>query len=411
MDGATAELAQVLDALETRAPADVVGEVLAAAREHLGVDLAFVAEARGDDHRVVYVSGDPARFGMAVGQRRRLEETICGLVLSGALPEVVADTRGDPRTAAYPFRSYAAAPIRFSDGATFGIVCAASKPPRRLRARHAAVLRLVADLIARQLEDQQHRWEAHCEQLLAVADVLDRGQPTILHQSIVDLGTGAAVGAEALARFESEKGQSPDRWFRDSWAVGYGVELELRAVERALDTLDLLPANRFLSINVSPQLPVLPEFMALIERYPPDRIVLELTEHSRLDDAHGVRRALQRARDDGLRVAVDDAGAGFAGLGRILDLQPDFIKLDAMLVRYVDSDPARAAMARALLMFSHSMGCTIVAEGVEHQRQADTLRHLGVTLAQGYLFSRPARPTPQLESGGACCDVAGPAGP
>lgn len=392
MRSAVDDVADIFAALETSSPADVVQAVLAAARENLGVELAFVAETRGDQHIVRFTDGSAEPLGVAVDQRRRLEETVCGLVLAGDLPRVIADTHAHPGTAGYPFRSYAGAPITFSDGSTFGLLCAVSAPPRRVRASHVGVLRTLADIIGRQLEGQQHRWSEHCARLLDVARALENQQPSIVHQPMVDLRTGQTVGVEALARFGCEPVHPPDRWFRDAWTVGYGADLELCAVERALDTISSLPEDCFLSVNVSPKLPHLSEFMDLVQRYPLRRVVIELTEHSRLGDPRELRHALQEARDLGLRVAVDDAGAGFAGLSRILDLEPDFIKLDAGLVRFVDSDPQRASLAEALVMFAAASGCTIVAEGVEHQRQADTLMSLGINLAQGFLFGRPAPP-------------------
>ena len=90
-----------------------------------------------------------------------------------------------------------------------------------------------------------------------------------------------------------------------------------------------------------------------------------------------------------VRLAVDDAGAGFASLRHILELRPDFVKLDIGLVRGVNADPARAAMVAGVCHFASVTGTRLIAEGVETQAEADSLRVLGVELAQGYLFGRP----------------------
>jgi EAL domain-containing protein (putative c-di-GMP-specific phosphodiesterase class I) len=388
----TAEVAQVFEAFSTLSPSDVIDMALGAARAHLGMELAFVAETGGGEHVVRFTNGDTSTTGVRRHQRRRLEETICGLVLAGQLPNVIADTRSVPALRGYPVRGYAAVPITLRDGSTFGMLCVVSTRRRRLTARHLEALHLLGDVVARQIEGQHQRWTTHCGQLMAVSSAVAAGDPRIAHQPIVDLHDGRVVGAEALARFESQPSQPSNLWFSQAWAVGYGSELELQAVERALTTLSALPDDTFLSINVSPKLPHLDAFAALMERVPLHRVVLELTEHCRLDDPGALRSALRGLRRRGLRIAVDDAGAGFAGLTRILDLNPDFIKLDASLVRYVHADPSRAALAAALVMFATSMGCTIIAEGVEKPAQADVLSHLGIHLAQGYLIGRPAIP-------------------
>jgi EAL domain-containing protein (putative c-di-GMP-specific phosphodiesterase class I) len=91
-----------------------------------------------------------------------------------------------------------------------------------------------------------------------------------------------------------------------------------------------------------------------------------------------------------VRLAVDDAGSGYAGLQHLLEIQPDIMKLDIALVRSVDVDPGRRALIASMITFAHKTGCTVLAEGIETQAELDTLRALGVTLGQGYLLGRPA---------------------
>ena len=119
------------------------------------------------------------------------------------------------------------------------------------------------------------------------------------------------------------------------------------------------------------------------------RIALELTEHARVDDYEGLSRVLTPLRDQGMQLAVDDAGAGFASLRHILQLQPDIIKLDMTLTRHVDADGARRALAAALITFAGEIGASIVAEGIESEREIDALVGLGVQYGQGYHLARP----------------------
>ena len=125
---------------------------------------------------------------------------------------------------------------------------------------------------------------------------------------------------------------------------------------------------------------------------PLERIVVEMTEHAPVGDYDGLNTALQPLRDAGARVAVDDAGAGFASLRHILLLAPDIIKLDISLTRGIDSDRSRRALSYALVAFARETQTTIVAEGIETEAELRALRDIGVTHGQGFLLARPMTP-------------------
>jgi EAL domain-containing protein (putative c-di-GMP-specific phosphodiesterase class I) len=212
----------------------------------------------------------------------------------------------------------------------------------------------------------------------------------VVYQPIVSLVTGRLLGVEALARFRAEPYRPPNEWFAEAEAVGRGVEMEIRAVELALGQLDALPAGTYMSINTSPAAAVVPRFTALVGRYPGERIVLELTEHTRVQDYEALLAALEVPRSHGVRIAVDDTGAGYAGLQHLLRLQPNVLKLDLALTRSIDADPARRALASALVTFAGEIGAVLVAEGVESVSELRTLSALGIPAAQGYHLARPA---------------------
>jgi EAL domain-containing protein (putative c-di-GMP-specific phosphodiesterase class I) len=222
-----------------------------------------------------------------------------------------------------------------------------------------------------------------------VETLLRDGGPSIVVQPIVELATGITVGAEALARFPDSGGSGPESWFADATAVGLGVELELAAVERALATLDRLPADLYLSLNASPAALGSPRLIELLTEGPADRLVLELTEHVAVGDYDVLAGPLNRLRYAGVRLAVDDAGSGFASLQHILNLAPDIIKLDHSLVRDVDTDPARASLAGCLVLFADRIGATLVAEGIEADQERATLQGLGVRYGQGFHLGVP----------------------
>lgn len=224
-------------------------------------------------------------------------------------------------------------------------------------------------------------------------------EPTLLDialQPVIELRDRRQVGAEALSRFPAEEGarRGPDEWFTDAWDAGLGVSLELLALRRALRLIER--ADGWLSINVSPETlldDALPGLLAPVA----DRVVLELTEHTPVDDYHPVLRRAEELRDAGTRLAVDDVGAGFASLRHIVSLRPQHLKLDRSLTHGVEHDPARRTLTRGLVTFARELGATIVAEGIETERQLEIMAELGVDHGQGYHLGRPEIP-PAIET-------------
>lgn len=212
---------------------------------------------------------------------------------------------------------------------------------------------------------------------------------SIVYQPIVDLTSERLVGVEALARFDLTPPGPPDRWFDLAASVGLAVELELLAARRALAHLGDLASGMFLSINLSPDTLLSEELEALVGEHPAGRLVLELTEHSRVDDYQAVEARIARLRERGVRFAVDDAGAGWSSMQHVVRIHPDFIKLDIDLTRSIESSPQLRALATAIVAFAREVGSTVVAEGIETAAQLDTLRRLGVALGQGFLLGRP----------------------
>jgi len=207
-------------------------------------------------------------------------------------------------------------------------------------------------------------------------------------QPIVDLESGEAVGYEALTRFDSER--SPDLCFADAWSVGLGPELEFATLERAAADARALPAGRLLNLNVSARLLHDCERLREIFLSAGRPIAIEITEHEAVSDYRVVRDAVRDLGHD-IRLAVDDAGAGVANFTHIMELRPDFVKLDISLVRRVNVDPGRQALVVAMRHFSRASGCRLIAEGVETEEEARALTELGVEFGQGYWFGRPDR--------------------
>lgn len=216
--------------------------------------------------------------------------------------------------------------------------------------------------------------------------IIAAGAFTPVFQPILDLATGEIVGYEALTRLAD--GCRPDRRFGSAWSVGLGIDLELATLGVAVAAAAGLPAGRWLDINVSPRLLQTPERLTEIVRRVDRPLVIEITEHDVIEDYPATRDAV-RALGPNTRLAVDDAGAGIANFAHIIELRPDFVKLDIGLVRGVNTDLGRQALVIAMLHFSRTAGCRLVAEGVETEAEADTLAQLGVHFGQGYWFGRP----------------------
>ena len=211
----------------------------------------------------------------------------------------------------------------------------------------------------------------------------------MVFQPIVELATQRIVGAEALARFTGPPSRGPNAWFEEGRAVGLEEELELCAVRLAVTELDKLPRHVYLAVNVSPATLAGDGFLELVAGLDGERLVAEVTEHALIQDYDRLAGAVGKLRAHGVRLAIDDAGSGFASLRHILRLRPDLIKLDLTLIRDIHSDQSKQALAAGLISFAHESRTTIVAEGIERAAEARMLITLGAEQAQGYYFGRP----------------------
>ncbi len=206
-------------------------------------------------------------------------------------------------------------------------------------------------------------------------------------QPIVELETGRTVGFEALTRFVD--GRRPDLVFDAAARAGLGLELELRTLKAAVRSARDLPIGTWLSLNVSPRLVVEATGLASVLANRDRPLILEITEHVAIDDYRAVRSAIDRLGPD-VRVAVDDAGAGIANFSHLVELRPSLVKVDAGLIRDLDTDLARQAVVVGLVHFAAKAGCEVIAEGIETEAERATAQALGVTHGQGFLIARPA---------------------
>jgi EAL domain-containing protein (putative c-di-GMP-specific phosphodiesterase class I) len=248
--------------------------------------------------------------------------------------------------------------------------------------------------LVRDLSEQLQRQEIETSERLAKADRINRVMEgkgrSMVYQPIVELDGHRVIGMEALARFSDGGAPWPiPQWFAEADAVGMGTELELACNRAALADLAVIPADRYVSINASYRTAESDGLLELLDAVDASRVVIEITEHEAVEEYDRLTQALQRVRERGARVAIDDAGAGFASLRHILLIDPEIIKLDVSLTSGIDSDARRRALATALITFAEEMDIAVVAEGIENDLEHAALRALGVRFGQGYFLGRP----------------------
>ena len=241
-----------------------------------------------------------------------------------------------------------------------------------------------------QLELRDHEAELKRRRASLMRKVVEGGGITMVFQPIVDLQTLDIVGLEALARFGGRPVRPPDKWFHEAGALGMRIDLELATARAALTGRVSMAEDVYLAVNISPDTAVSPAFPMFLAEEDIDGVVFEISEHAQVEDYDELNAVLSEVRARGGRLAIDDAGAGFASLQHILLLSPDLIKLDMGLTRDVDSDPARRALASALASFAGEIGAGLIAEGIETAGELETLRGLGVGFGQGFHLGKPA---------------------
>jgi EAL domain-containing protein (putative c-di-GMP-specific phosphodiesterase class I) len=242
-----------------------------------------------------------------------------------------------------------------------------------------------ASILGAQLAPKLEGRRRDAEGRAVIQAVLDAAAFRPFFQPIVELDTGAVVGYEALTRFADRV--PPDARFAAAIRAGLALELETATLLAALEAAGCLPGAAYLSLNASPSLirsGSMPTLLADVGR----PIVIEITEHVAIDDYSSLRAALAEMVPN-VRLAVDDAGAGYASFRHILELAPNLVKLDIGLIRGIDADPARQALIAGMAYFATKRSIRLVAEGIETVSELHTLRSLAIRYGQGYLLGRP----------------------
>lgn len=389
-------------------PNRVIEAVIGRAQELTRSTGAAVEIVDGDD--IVYWAASGSASGQ-VGLRLPLHASLSGRCIAENRVLRCDDAEHDERVnleacRRVGLRSMLVTPLSH-DGRPFGVLKVVSPFPFAYRERDVRSMAMMATLVGAilghaiqysdLLDDYNHRVEAdRCEarrredSLDAIRALIRERAIEMMFQPIVAVESRRIFAFEALARFP-DTALAADAWFARATDVGMGLELELEAAGLALDRLHALPHPYRLSINASPETLVAPAFDALLSMHDTARLMVEITEHTTVNDYRRLRERLEVLRAKGVLVAIDDAGAGFASLRHILHLDPNVIKLDISLTRGIDSDTRRQTMVSAIRAFAAGTNATIVVEGVETEAELRTVAALGIEYAQGYHLARPAR--------------------
>ena len=224
-----------------------------------------------------------------------------------------------------------------------------------------------------------------------ISQILEAGGPEMVYQPIVNMrgdavGEELVVGYEALARFPFA---SPPEWMEAAGAAGLRLDLELAAISTGIAGFEPADRTGFLGLNLSDSTLCSSELIGALEGLDPGKVVLELSEAALIRSYEATKRAVERLRDRGVRLAIDDVGVADIDLWSILRLQPDLVKIDMSLVRDIEHHRTNSALIRGIAAMSRDLGIMVIAEGVEKREERDRLLDLGVEFGQGYLFAKP----------------------
>lgn len=375
-------------------PADLVRTLLSVLRQRLGLDAAWLSSFTEGTQVIEVLDGNTDAMGLAPGQRSPLAESYCVRVIDGRLPAVIPDTSANRTTAILPITheyglgAYVGVPVLGAVGTATGMVCVVSQEAQyHLGDDELRLVRQVAELIGTLIESPVRSADS-ADQRKAIRRVVLERDFDVVFQAIHDVAAGKVVGVEALARFPCEPFR-PDAFFEQAAQLGIGIDLETAIVIRVLSLIPQLPEDIFVAINVSPAAALAVPWAKILVGIDASRIVLEITEHTAVPNYTALDDVLESCRAMGMRVAVDDVGAGFASFSHVLELGPEFVKIDQSITRHIDVDDARRRLAQAIAEFAGQIGATVIAEGVESQGELDAVGAAGIPWAQGYYLSRP----------------------
>lgn len=371
-------------------------KLLVLIRKHLDMDIAFISEFKDNTRLFKLVDSDKPHDIVHPGNSDPINDTYCKKIAENELDNIIHDTnnnaitRNMPVTAKLNIGAYIGVPITLANGHIYGTFCCYNENKNNsLNKRDLSFLSLISDL-ASQLIDKKIQDDKINQSIKSkILNILETKNIQIYYQPIYSLKTNTVSGYESLSRFFVEPYRTPDLWFNEAAQFCLGEALEMLAINTIISSLDKFNKNVYISINTSPEHILSGAVTNAFSNLDCSQIVLEITEHTPIADYSKMLSALAPLRKKGIRLAIDDVGAGYSSFQHILELQADIIKLDVSLTRNINIDRRKYLLAKALCGFAKDIGCNIVAEGIETQEEINTLRKLGVDKVQGYYLGHP----------------------
>lgn len=376
---------------------DSLHKMLCVIRKHLDMEVAFFSKFVSGERIFRAIDHDSnVSPDINVGDSDPINESYCGKICQGEFEKVIHDAKNHELakdlevTEKLDIGSYLGVPIVLSDGEVFGTLCCyKSEADNTLNQRDLSFLNAFAEIYRELFEERMKNTTLYDQMAQTTLSALECDVLDIHYQPIYSVETGAICGYECLARFNTSPYRTPDVWFDEAEKVGMGEALQLKAIEQALNNMHRLPIDTSLSLNIAPEYILNGSIHKLLEGVDISRLILEVTEHSPINDYIAFRKKLAPLRERGMQLAIDDAGAGYSSFQHILELEADLIKLDLSLIRDIHIQPKKLALAKALCAFAKSTSCVIIAEGVEVVDELKVLQQLGVDRIQGYLTGKP----------------------
>lgn len=377
---------------------DLVQKLLNSLRLHLNMEVAFLSEFVNGKRRFKVIS-QANHSNIQVGDEDSLEDSYCFHIVQNHLPQLIKSTsqhkitRELEVTETLNIGSYIGVPVVLSDGKTYGTLCAfKGVSDSRLNQKDLAYVKVLADVSATIIEIQRNHASQDSQLKSELKKIIDGNDFTVKLHPIIDLNTGHINGYEALSRIKSHNNEwPPHKFFESAVYVGLSELATEKVLLAAKNALSVIPENTNIFINITPDLLAKESFVTSIlnSDFPLNQLVLEITEHSLIDDYHAVSQLLAPLRDKGMRIAVDDAGAGYSSLRHVIALSPDIVKLDMTLTQNIYRNQTKQALIKALKSFAKDRNFELVAEGIESPQELSALQNIGINYGQGYLFDKP----------------------
>jgi len=388
----------------------LIDRILVLAREHLGMEVAYIGQVADERQHVFAASAGAATPEVRAGASYALDQTYCSRMITGEIPQYIPDTALNPVTQALPatagagIGAYIGVPIELADGSLYGTLCAVSSTPKALMSsQDVDFMRLLAGVAAWEL-DRSHA--ADSERLQAAEELrraIESGEVTLYYQPQMELSSGRIRSVEALARWIKPDGSitPPDSFIPLATATGLDGLLTERVVEIAVAqaarwALDQTPLR--VAVNVPAGVLLADGFARMVgdtlDRHglSPVWLELELTESDVMRDAARAVPVLRTLNAMGIQLAIDDFGTGYSSLSYLRELEVDTVKVDKSFVIPLGRPGADLNLVKAMIDLAHNLGLEVVAEGVEDADTARLLRDLGCEVIQGYWLSRPVVP-------------------